>query len=228
MLRWGVPEKRPDYGEFAAPQWTRTQLCRLLRDFFWHRGATAPDAGSGSGPVPPAGLVRVGTDLTFQYDAHDRLARVTPDIYVLPAAASLSTVEQLRTYKVWERGMAPTLCVHLTETPISPEDGLMMHFFRLGVQDVVLYDPLWFLQASTPGALKGRALLRHYRRKASGDGMQLQPLAHPGRVPLLQHGLWLVHRGGAELRVYAHASGSVHGADIPPESACWLLPEERA
>ena len=61
----------------------------------------------------------------------------------------------------------------------------------------------------------------------SGDGMQLQPLAHPGRVPLLSHGLWLVHRGGAELRVYAHASGSPHGSDIPPESACWLLPEER-
>lgn len=202
-----MPEIRPEFGEFAAPQWTRTVLCRLLRDYL-----------HAARPVP--GPVRVGTDLAFYYDPADRLARVTPDLYVLEG---IGPEEQLRSFRTWERGRVPELVVHLIDAPISPEDGLMMHFFRLGVSDVVLYDPLWFLQAAGgPAAPRGRRLLWHYRRKPRGDGMLLQPLTHPGRVALPRYGLWLVHRGGADLRVYAGGPET-----LPPETACWQLPEER-
>jgi hypothetical protein len=201
-----LPEIRPEFGEFAAPQWTRTVLCRLLRDYL----LTAR-------PVP--GPVRVGTDLAFYYDPADRLARVTPDLYVLEG---IGPEEQLRSFRTWERGRVPELVVHLIDAPISPEDGLMMHFFRLGVTDVVLYDPLWFLQGTGGAAPKGRRLLWHYRRKPRGDGMLLQPLTHPGRVALPRYGLWLVHRGGADLRVYTGGP-----EQLPPETACWQLPEER-
>jgi Uma2 family endonuclease len=142
---------------------------------------------------------------------------VTPDLYVVEG---IGPEEQLRSFRTWERNRVPELVVHLIDAAISPEDGLMMHFYRLGVQDVVLYDPLWFVQP-TGGPPKGRRLLWHYRRKPRGDGMQLQPLTHPGRVALPRYGLWLCHRGGADLRVY------VGGPEqFPPETACWPLPEE--
>ena len=163
--------------------------------------------------------MRVGIDLAFYYDPADRLARVTPDLYVLEG---IGPEEQLRSFRTWERGRVPELVVHLIDAPISPEDGLMMHFFRLGVTDVVLYDPLWFLQGTGGAAPKGRRLLWHYRRKPRGDGMLLQPLTHPGRVALPRYGLWLVHRGGADLRVYTGGP-----EQLPPETACWQLPEER-
>ena len=65
-----MPEIRPEFGEFVAAQWTRTVLCRLLRDYL-----------EVVRPVP--GPVRVGTDLSFYYDPADRLARVTPDLYLV-------------------------------------------------------------------------------------------------------------------------------------------------
>jgi Uma2 family endonuclease len=210
-LRWGgrnasvpVTDIRAEFGEFVSPQWTRTQLCRLLRDYFRR---TRPDTP-----------VRVGTDLPFYYSPSDRLARVVPDLYVMEG---VEPDEQLRSYRVWERGRAPQLVVHLVDGAVSAEDGLMMHFLRLGVQDVVLYDPLWFLQ--TDRNIKGRRLLWHYQRRPSGDGMRLLPQRHPARVPLLAYGLWLCHRGGADLRLYV--SGQ---EEVPPESALWLLPEERS
>lgn len=202
--RVGTPESRPEFGEFISPVWMKTQLCRLLRDYFRR---TRPDT-----------YVRVGTDLPFYYNQTDRLARVVPDLYVMEGVDS---DEQLRQWKVWERGHAPQLVVHLVDGPVSMEDGLMMHFLRLGVQDVVLYDPLWFLPSDR--GLRGRRLLWHYQRRREGDGMRLVPLKHPGRVPLLHYGLWLIHRGGSELRVYV--SGQ---EEVPPESALWQLPEERA
>ena len=201
-----MPEIRPEFGEFVAAQWTRTVLCRLLRDYL-----------AVVRPVP--GPVRVGTDLAFYYDPADRLARVTPDLYLVEG---VGPEEQLRSFRTWERGRVPELVVHLIDAPISPEDGLMMHFYRLGATDVVLYDPLWFLQGGGGALPKGRRLLWHYRRKPRGDGMQLQPLSHPGRVALPRYGLWLCHRGGADLRVYAGGPES-----FPAETACWQLPEER-
>ena len=208
-----MPEIRPDLGEFYAAQWTRTRLCRLLRDYF--------HGSSGDGVPTP---VRVGTDLVFYYDPGDRLARVMPDLYVVEG---LGYEEQLRAFRVHERGLRPELVIHLVDTAVSPEDGLMMHFLRLGVRDVVLYDPFWWQQP--PNAPKGRRLLWHYRREAQRteapagvESMQLQPMEHPGRVYLPRYKLWLVHRGGADLRIYTGDAGS-----LPAESACWLLPEER-
>lgn len=214
-----VPESRPELGEFAAPQWTRTQLCRQLRAFFKAQAET-----TGGGPQK-----RVGTDVAFYYDPADRLARVTPDLYVLPALPSGQLDEELlRTFKVWERVRRPELVVHMVDAPMAPEDGLLMHFRRLGVQDVVLYDPLWFAQSLGPAKSApvptGRRLLWHYTRTgpAETDGFKLVPLAHPARVPLAQHGFWLIHRGGGDLRLYVGGPESV-----PPETGAWLLPEER-
>jgi hypothetical protein len=207
-----VPDSRADYGEYAALQWTRTQLCRQLRELLPRQ-------------QPDRAPIRVGTDVTFYYDPADRLGRVTPDIYVLPG---FGYEEQLRSFRVYERGLRPSLVVHLVETSLSAEDGLLMHFVRLGVNDVVLYDPLWWVWPGA-GGLRGRRLLTHYRR-ASGPGggeiLQLQPQEHPGRIYLPQYRLWLVHRGGAELRAY----GDQHGQDergTPCELDCQLLSEER-
>lgn len=219
------PENRPELGEFAAPQWTRTQLCRQLRAFLKAQAARA-------GTAPR----RVGTDVAFYYDPADRLARVTPDLFVLPPPSDGRPDEEiLRTFKVWERVRRPELVIHLVEQPVAPEDGLLMHFRRLGVHDVVLYDPLWYLGGATAAGStgqaaaaavppKGRRLLWHYTRVTTetGDTMKLVPLAHPGRVPLARHGLWLIHRGGGDLRLYAGGPER-----IPDETACWLLPEER-
>jgi hypothetical protein len=202
IRRVPVSESRAEFGEFISPQWMKTQLCRSLRDYFRR---TRPDT-----------QVRVGTDLPFYYSPSDRLARVVPDLYLMEG---VDPEEQLRWFRVWERGKSPQLVVHLVDGPVTTEDGLMMHFLRLGVQDVVLYDPLWFLQSER--GLKGRRLLWHYQRQ--GDGMRLLPLKHPGRVPLLSHGLWLIHRGGSDLRLYV--SGQ---EEVPPESALWQLPEERS
>lgn len=198
------PDPRPELGEFAAPQWTRTELCRLLRDCL---RATRP---------PGAPPVRVGTDVPFYYDPADRLARVTPDLHVIEG---MGYEEQLRCYRVWERGRAPQLVVHLVEAALTPEDGLMMHFYRLGAEDVVLYDPLWHMQPATSPS--GRRLLSHYRRGA--HKLELQRQEHPGRVHLQRWGLWLSHRGGMDLRIYVG-----EGAAFPPESACWPTAEERA
>lgn len=213
------PENRPELGEFAAPQWTRTQLCRQLRACF-----KAQAAQHGGAPK------RVGTDVAFYYDPADRLARVTPDLYVLPPLlAGQPDDEGLRTFKVWERVRRPELVVHLVDAPLAPEDGLLMHFRRLGVQDVVLYDPLWALPSSAPAgqaqaAAKGRRLLWHYTRTTTeaGEVLKLVQQAHPGRVPLARFGLWLIHRGGGDLRVYVGPPDQV-----PSERAAWLLPEER-
>ncbi|MCS6914242.1 MAG: hypothetical protein RMK29_08515 [Myxococcales bacterium] len=198
-------EPRPERGEFVALQWTRTELCRLLRDYFRRR---MPDR-----------IVRVGTDLPFFYDPADRLARVTPDLYVVEG---LGPEEQLRCYRVWERGgVAPRLVVHLVDAPVAPEDGIMMHFLRLGPEHVVLYDPLWYQQP--PHAPVGRRLLSHYRRV---DGrLVLQRQEHPGRVFVDSYGLWFIHRGGAELRIYEGTEAG--GAAPPPESHCWPTLEER-
>ena len=87
-----APESRPEFGEFISPQWTKTQLCRLLRDYFRR---TRPD-------IP----VRVGTDLPFFYSPTDRLARVVPDLYVMEG---IDQEEQLRWFRVWERGRS-TFC----------------------------------------------------------------------------------------------------------------------
>lgn len=217
-------------------QWTRTRLCRLLRDYF--RSEAGRSLGLGSDPPSDAvhAPVRVGTDVVFHYDPADRLARVTPDLYVLEG---LGYEEQLRSFRVYERGLRPELVIHLVDTAVSPEDGLMMHFLRLGVRDVVLYDPLWWQQ---PGKdPKGRRLLWHYRRERlqvaapttptsggpaqtplGGEVMRLLPQEHPGRLYLSRYKLWLLHRGGADLRVYVG-----DGGEPPPESACLLLPEER-
>jgi hypothetical protein len=214
-----LPEGRPDLGEFYATQWTRTRLCRLLRDYFKSfRREEFP------------GKVRVGTDLTFYYDPADRLARVTPDLYVIEG---LGYEEQLRSFRVYERGLRPELVLHFVDTAVSPEDGLLMHFLRLGVKDVVLYDPLWWQQqgggsATTlpPGGWKDRRLLWHYRRvknpSTGVDSLELQRQEHPGRLFLPRYKLWLIHRGGADLRIYVGDA-----AAPPPESALWLLPEER-
>jgi len=203
-----LPESRIDLGEFAALQWTRTQLCRQLRAALSQR----------PGPRP----IRVGTDVTFYYDPQDRLARVTPDLYVL---SGIGYEEQLRSFRVYERGLRPELVVHLVDTQVSPEDGLLMHFLRLGVTDVVLYDPLWWLLPSS--GLRGRRLLSHYRRELGANGVpawQLQPQEHPGRVYLSSQRLWLVHRGGADLRVYGEPASP--GA-LPSESDCVLLADEQ-
>jgi hypothetical protein len=205
-----LPESRADLGEFYSAQWTRTRLCRLLRDYF-RRSA---EKSLSLGPV------RVGTDLVFHYDPADRLARVMPDLYVLEG---LGYEEQLRAFRVYERGLSPELVLHFVDTALSPEDGLLMHFLRLGVRDVVLYDPLWWQQP--PSTPKGRRLLWHYRRGPApngGEAMQLQPQEHPGRIYLPRYKLWLIHRGGADLRIYVSEAG-----ELPPESACWLLPEEQ-
>lgn len=192
-------DPRFEFGEFAALQWTRTGLCRLLRDYFQRtRPASAPP-------------IRVGTDLPFYYDPADRLARVTPDVYVIEG---LGYDEQLRFYKVWERKRVPRLVIHVVDAPLSPEDGLMMHFRRLGVEDIILYDPLWYVQP--PGNPSGRRLLWHYRQT---DTLELQRQEHPGRLHLSRYGLWLAHRGGADLRVYVGGPG-----EFPPETACWTLP----
>ncbi len=203
-----MPESRTDLGEFAALQWTRTQLCRQLRSVFGRRQSQRP--------------VRVGTDVTFYYDAQDRLARVTPDLYVL---SGLGYEEQLRSFRVYDRGLRPELVVHVVETLVSPEDGLLMHFLRLGVSDVVLYDPLWWLFSPQSG-LRGRRLLAHYRRELSPSGVAsflLQPQEHPGRVYLPTHRLWLIHRGGADLRAY---DGAASQAALPNETDCIRLPDE--
>lgn len=203
-------EPRPDLGEFYAAQWTRTRLCRLLRDYF----RRVSNQGEVKTPV------RVGTDVVFYYDQADRLARVMPDLYILEG---LGLEEQLRSFRVYERGLRPELVIHIVDAALSPEDGLMMHFLRLGVKDVVLYDPLWWQQPqNTP---KGRRLLWHYRREPGPTGtevMHLLPQEHPGRVYLPRYKLWLVHRGGAELRIYRGTEDA-----LPVESACWLLPEEQ-
>lgn len=203
-----MPESRVDLGEYAALQWTRTQLCRQLRIAL----------GKSTTGMP----VRVGTDVTFYYDPADRLARVTPDLYVLPG---LGYEEQLRSFRVYERGLRPELVIHLVDTLSLPEDGLLMHFLRLGVNDVVLYDPLWWLLAP-PAGLRGRRLLTHYRRETTSTGQAgwlLVPQEHPGRVHLPAYHLWLAHRGGADLRAYhdAHSQGG-----LPSEQDCVLLPEE--
>jgi hypothetical protein len=230
-----LPE-RADLGELFAVQWTRTRLCRLLRDYFRsERGRNLGELGESSPGAP--GLVRVGTDVVFHYDPADRLARVTPDLYVIEG---LGYEEQLRSFRVYERGLRPELVIHLVDTVVTPEDGLMMHFLRLGVRDVILYDPLWFQQSSKD--LKGRRLLWHYRRERlpapsaptpsssttsgptpiGGEVMRLLSQEHPGRVYLGRYKLWLIHRGGADLRVYVGEEG-----EPPAESDCLLLPEER-
>ena len=199
-----MPDPRPEFGEFAALQWTRTELCRLLRDFF---RAQRPQG------APP---VRVGTDLPFFYDPADKLARFTPDLYVLHGVPQGDEV--LRSFRVWERGgLTPALVVHLVDSAMAPEDGLLMHCARLGVQDVVLFDPLWNQQP--PQSPAGRRPLWHYRRE---DGLVLQPQEHPGRLPLPQYNLWLSHRGGGELRVYAGAPDA-----FPPEENLWPTAEEQ-
>ncbi len=243
-----MPDSRAELGEYGALQWTRTQLCRSLRgllqqDDRLNLGRAGLSTGPSTGPStalatalatePSAGAprtpIRVGTDVTFYYDPADRLSRVTPDIYVLEG---LGYEEQLRSFRVYERGLRPELVIHLVDTPLSPEDGLMMHFLRLGVRDVVLYDPMWW-QLGAGGVPRGRRLLTHYHRvrsDAGADVLQLQPQDHPGRIYLSRYRLWLVHRGGAELRVYAdrHSARGVGGAPTEPaESDCWLLPEER-
>ena len=206
-----MPEGRPELGEFYSAQWTRTRLCRLLRDYFRSFYSEA---------VP--GPVRVGTDIVFFYDPADRLARISPDLYVIEG---LGYEEQLRAFRVYERNLRPELVIHLVDTAVSPEDGLMMHFLRLGVRDVVLYDPLWWQQ---PGnAPKERRLLWHYRRSLSPttpgvEVMRLLPQEHPGRLYLARYKLWLVHRGGSDLRIYKGQDDAV-----PTEADCWLLPEER-
>lgn len=202
-------DSRPEYGEFVALQWTRTELCRLLRDYF--RVTRSP-------ADPP---IRVGTSVPFYYDPADRLARVTPDLYVVEG---LGYQEQLRWFRVWERGLGPRLVVHLVDTPVSPEDGLMMHFLRLGVEDVVLYDPLWYQQ---PQAMPtGRRLLWHYRRR--DEALKLVPQEHPARVHLERYRLWLAHRGGADLRIYLDRREDAGApAAFPPESACWPTLEEQ-
>jgi hypothetical protein len=203
-----LPESRVDLGEFAALQWTRTQLCRQLRALLSERPSPQP--------------VRVGTDVTFYYDPQDRLARVTPDLYLLPG---LGYDEQLRSFRVYERGLQPSLVIHLVDALISPEDGLLMHLLRLGVQDVVLYDPLWWLP-SGPSSLRGRRLLTHYRRETEPSGVArftLQPQEHPGRIHLPSHTLWLIHRGGADLRAYREATTP---DVLPSESDCITLPDE--
>jgi hypothetical protein len=206
-----LPDSRSDLGEFYAVQWTRTRLCRLLRDYF--------RSSRGEGAQAPR--VRVGTDLMFYYDPADRLARVMPDLYILEG---LGYKEQLRAFRVYERGLSPELVLHIVDTPLSPEDGLLMHFLRLGTRDVVLYDPLWWQQPQN--APRGRRLLWHYRRvpatESSGERLQLLPQEHPGRIYLPRYKLWLVHRGGAELRIYTGEADS-----LPAEAACWSLPEER-
>lgn len=226
-----MPENRPDLGEFFSVQWCRTRLVRLLRDYFCCARLDPAEPGACLGPGQGTPLQRVGTDLTFYYDAADRLARVTPDLYVMEG---LGYDEQLRSFRVYERGLRPELVLHIVDAAHSPEDGLLMHFLRLGVRDVVLYDPLWWMQ---PGATpKGRRLLWHYRRArpenaASGpEVMLLQPQEHPGRIYLARYNLWLVHRGGADLRIYQGRSGSGAGDSTQPpaESDLWLLPEERA
>lgn len=207
-----MPDSRTDYGEYAALQWTRTQLCRQLRELM-------------PAQLPELAPIRVGTDVTFYYDPADRLGRVSPDIYVLPG---LGMDEQLRSFRVYERGLRPALVIHLVDTPLSAEDGLLMHFLRLGVRDVVLYDPLWWVVPGPTGP-RGRRLLTHYRRTMGPTGsevLQLQPQEHPGRIYLSPYRLWLVHRGGAELRAY----GDQHARDergTPCELDCQLLCEER-
>lgn len=195
-------EPRSDLGEFCALQWTRTELCRLLRDFF---RVTRPTG------APP---VRVGTDLPFYYDPTDKLARFTPDVYVLEG---LGEEEVLRSFRVWERGVRPSLLIHLVDSAVAPEDGLLMHCARLGAEDIVLFDPLWSLQPAASPC--GRRPLWHYHQ---ADGLTLQTQEHPGRVALPRHGLWLCHRGGSELRLYAG------GAEVfPSEAACWPTSEEQ-
>lgn len=208
-----LPESRVDLGEFAALQWTRTQLCRQLRSALGKRLDARP--------------VRVGTDVTFYYDPQDRLARVTPDLYVL---SGLGYEEQLRSFRVYDRGLHPELVVHLVETLVSPEDGLLMHFLRLGVMDVVLYDPLWWLISPQAG-VRGRRLLTHYQREISANGVpsfRLQPQDHPGRVYLPAQRLWLVHRGGADLHVYDASHDAGHADSLPSEAGCIRLPDESA
>ena len=41
-------------------------------------------------------------------------------------------------------------------------------------------------------------------------------------MALPRHGLWLCHRGGAELRLYAGAADA-----FPSEAACWPTSEEQ-
>lgn len=223
-------DSRAELGEYGALQWTRTQLCRALRGLLQAQRSAAM-AVPGARPATP---IRVGTDVTFYYDPADRLGRVTPDIYVMEG---LGYEEQLRSFRVYERGLRPDLVIHVVDTPLSPEDGLLMHFLRLGVRDVVLYDPMWW-QLGPGGASRGRRLFAHYRRTASavtssaagGEGLQLQPQEHPGRVYLAGQQIWLVHRGGAELRAYGdrHSARGVDGLPTEPaEQDLWLLPEER-
>jgi Uma2 family endonuclease len=214
-----LPDSRPEPGEFFAPQWTRTQLCLLLRDYF--------RSPAGLAVASPRGPIRVGTDVVFHYDPADRLARVTPDLYVIEG---LGYEEQLRTFRVHERGLRPSLVIHLVDSPQSPEDGLMRHFLRLGVGDVVLYDPLWWQQPGS--AARGRRLLTHYRRSEvgpAGAALELVSQEHPGRLLLPRYRLWLVHRGGAELRIYTAGAVRSDGREDPPsEAQCWPLADERA
>ena len=60
-----------------------------------------------------------------------------------------------------------------------------MHFLRLGVRDVVLYDPLWWVVPGPTGP-RGRRLLTHYRRTMGPTGsevLQLQPQETRAHLP---------------------------------------------
>jgi Uma2 family endonuclease len=112
--------------------------------------------------------VLVGGNQNFYFEKGDPKRYLAPDVYIIPDEAT--PLEEVKTWKLWEHnGKGPVLAIEVVsdeyDKDYSPET--LNSYERLGVQELIRYDPLHRMH---PRATKfgPRQLLTHFVRDTQG------------------------------------------------------------
>ena len=142
----------------------------------------------------------VGGNQFIYYRQGDPSACIAPDVYLIENEPT--PVEEVKSWKVWERGgKVPSLVVEIVSDEYLKDykQDTLDRYQEMGVRELFRYDPD---RDRGPRRLFGRTrkLLSHFVRDEAGRLVERE-LKRPERAASAQYDFWLMHRAPRTLRV---------------------------
>jgi Uma2 family endonuclease len=159
----------------------------------------------------------VGGNQFFYLREGDDQLRLAPDVYVIED--EITSLAMVRSWRLWEHeGKGPALAIEVVSDEYDKDydPAQLARYERLGVRELLRYDPEFYLH---PRALKfgPRRLLTHWTRNGAGRLIE-QSLTSKRAVKSALFDFWFVHEAHRSLRLGVGPQGR----------RLWPTAEERA